>query len=718
MTTDLRDTSHILSGLGFSLNIDVREDALKSLQDRLKAAPIATQEALQAFVPKSDEFQQRVIDARGSTIRVVAPAGSGKTQTIINRVLSRIRGGAKPSSILVLTFDNSAANSLREKLAAELASLRAVGSSPDLGGLAIATLNAYGYGIIRDHFPTDYKKPPPDGGGRRILRDVRRALKERSPAHDAILPPNIQDRFFLDFFSLLKNELFDPRKLDGQAAADYMLTRPQASPFFAEAEPDAPTAQRVIEAVLWLYQAIDQVMAERGYMDFDDQKLRAYVGLRDNADLRKVIQSRLSEVVVDEFQDINRLDFELIQLVAERATLVVTGDDDQAIYGFRGCSPEYIINLQEHLGRPIESLELQINYRCPPNIVRHADQLIRNNTWRIPKEPIPHQSRPSEIKVVSSISAGLEARMIVDFIRRLLAEGSEIRHRDIAVLYRTNAQSLPLQIELVLNGIPFFVREEDNILQNEVLDRLLAILRTKLALNEDRIPSTEDAVRTVRGYFRWLDADEANRIRTVFAGSPTFLEAIRSEAFFEALPKARSSDLEASILDLVDAESLLEAIGFVARDFKGMSGMVGTLEDALDQRVPLGEIAEVAANYGGTIEGFIATMENALRQARRTNAGQDADGVALLTYFKSKGLQWHTVILTSCNEGLIPHWKAPLEEERRLFYVAMTRASANLLVSYLANALNQKVAPSRFLGESGLIDLKVNAESTEQLVSF
>jgi DNA helicase-2/ATP-dependent DNA helicase PcrA len=134
-----------------------------------------------------------------------------------------------------------------------------------------------------------------------------------------------------------------------------------------------------------------------------------------------------------------------------------------------------------------------------------------------------------------------------------------------------------------------------------------------------------------------------------------------------------------------------------------MAGMIGSLEDALEQRVPLGEIAEVAANFAGSIEEFIGTMDRALRQARRTNAGQDAGGVALLTYFRSKGLQWHTVILTSCNEGLIPHWRAPIEEERRLFYVAMTRPSANLLVSYLANALNQKVAPSRFLREAGLL---------------
>lgn len=586
MTSDQKDTNVILSGLDFSLDITVRDAALATLRSRLQVAPIATQEALKAFAPTTDDYQREVIGATGRTIRVVAPAGSGKTQTIINRVLTRIRDGAKPSSILVLTFDNSAANSLRDKLAAEMAGLKAAGATPDLGGLGIATLNAYGYGLVREHFPADFKKLPGDGAPRRFLRDVRAALKERSPAHDAILPPNLRDIFYLDFFSLMKNQLLDPRSLDGQAAADFMLTKPQAAPFFADEQPDADTAKRVIEAVLWLFQGMDQLLRERGYMDFDDQKLRAYVGLREHRDLLSIVQARLSEVVVDEFQDINRLDFELISLVAEKATLVVTGDDDQAIYGFRGCSPEYIINLADHLDREIDSYELQINYRCPPNIVAHSDQLIRHNSWRIPKEPIAYQTEPSEIKVLSSVSAGLESRMIVEFVHRLLRSAPELTHRDIAVLYRTNAQSLPLQIEFVLNGIPYFVREEDNILSNETLERLLAVLRVKLALNRGASPSDDDAVKAVRAYFRWLDNDELNAARDSIGRYNDLMTALVSEEFNAAIPKARSSAITGAFHELLDADSLIGAIGVVATQFHGMAGMIGSLEDALESGFP------------------------------------------------------------------------------------------------------------------------------------
>jgi DNA helicase-2/ATP-dependent DNA helicase PcrA len=130
--------------------------------------------------------------------------------------------------------------------------------------------------------------------------------------------------------------------------------------------------------------------------------------------------------------------------------------------------------------------------------------------------------------------------------------------------------------------------------------------------------------------------------------------------------------------------------------------MIGTLEDAVDGGVPLGEVYELAASFRGRVESFVETIDGALQQAREAQAGNERDGVALATYFKAKGLQWHTVILTSCNQGLIPHKRAPIEDERKLFYVALTRASSNLMVSYLRTSCKIKVAPSCFLREAGL----------------
>jgi DNA helicase II / ATP-dependent DNA helicase PcrA len=165
---------------------------------------------------------------------------------------------------------------------------------------------------------------------------------------------------------------------------------------------------------------------------------------------------------------------------------------------------------------------------------------------------------------------------------------------------------------------------------------------------------------------------------------------------------ARDSRLAEVMLDVVAAPSLFKTLDLLAKSFRGLRGMIGNLEEVVEGGVPLGEVYELAASFRGRVDAFVETVDGALRQAKEANAGHEEGGVALATYFKAKGLQWHTVILTSCNQGLIPHKRAPIEEERKLFYVALTRASSNLIVSYLKTSCKSKVAPSCFLAEAGL----------------
>ena len=691
-------------GLDFLDDFEVRVAAQDELVQRIVGAPIDTLGTLAAWTPQADPYQSAVIRARDRTIRVVAPAGSGKTQTVVNRALGRVAEGVHPSRILVLTFDNSAATSLKGTLAAASDQVRTETRQPppDLGGLTIATLNSFGYGVLREFFREEFKPVIQRPRARRLVREGKEALRAKSPERHAALPSHLEHNFYLEFFSLLKNQLFDPRAPDAQRVADFMLRAVQATPFFPEPT-DADLVRRAIQSVLWLFMAHERAMQRDGALDFDDQKLRAFVSLSTQAAALRAVQGRYTEVVVDEFQDINLLDFEFIKTVAERADLVVTGDDDQAIYGFRGCTPEFVIDLERRLGRPVASHELQTNYRCPPNIVRHADRLIRHNTRRIPKNPVAAKPDPSDIKVVSTLSAGLEARSTVAFVGRVLGANRGLKHSDVAVLYRTNAQSLPLQIEFVLNDVPYFVRDEDNILGNEALERLLGVLRLKLAHATGLPPAPQDQVLAVRAYFRYLDGHEVDGLRALLDGRRSFRDALVSPEFHAVLPKARNSQVSAAVAEALGARTLLDALDVLAKRFKGLSGMVGSLEDVIDQKAPLAEIREVAANFRGDTANFVATVERALARARATNAGKDAGGVALLTYFKSKGRQWHTVVLTTCNEGLIPHRRAPIEDERRLFYVALTRATSNLLVSYVADACNTKVAPSRFLTDAGLL---------------
>ncbi|MCI0393258.1 MAG: ATP-dependent helicase, partial [Acidobacteria bacterium] len=423
--------NHIYTDLEFSLDFEIRDEALKKLEESLTRAPLDIRAPLHGFIPKADSYQEKIIQASEETIRIVAPAGSGKTQTILNRVLNRIRDGLAPERILILTFDNAAISSLVSKLNDQLRELNLT-----LDKLRIQTLNAFGYDLLKNYFPHEHKPIIPNYRPRYFIRDVKEALKNRSPERYQVLPAAIKDRFYPEFFGFLKNELFDPRNLEAQRLADFLLQSKQAKPFF-EAGAAPNTVRQVIEAVSWLFMAYERALQHNRLMDFDDQKLRAYIELQNSPQIRDTVQRKFSEIIVDEFQDINRLDFALIKVIAERCALTVTGDDDQAIYGFRNCTPGYIIDLEKCLNRKVASYELRVNYRSPANLVEHATQLIRHNTWRIEKNPIPNISQRAEIKIVSSLSAGLEAKFIVSFIHKVRRAKAGINFQDFAVLYRT-----------------------------------------------------------------------------------------------------------------------------------------------------------------------------------------------------------------------------------------------------------------------------------------
>jgi len=270
------------------------------------------------------------------------------------------------------------------------------------------------------------------------------------------------------------------------------------------------------------------------------------------------------------------------------------------------------------------------------------------------------------------------------------------------VLYRTNAQSLPIQLQFILKDIPYNVREQDNILHNNELEKLLGVLRTKLAIQRGQNPAGADAVRSLQAYFQWFDERIVSRLEACFEGSSSFVDTLSNREVLRLLPKLGESRFTIVMQEVLKAPSLFKTLDILAKSFKGLRGMVGSLEDVVDGDVPLGEVYELAASFRGRLDAFVDTVDSALNRAKAAKAGEEESGVALATYFKAKGLQWHTVILTSCNEGLIPHKRPPIEDERRLFYVALTRASSNLVVSYLKTSCKTRVVPSVFLSQAGL----------------
>jgi DNA helicase II / ATP-dependent DNA helicase PcrA len=643
-----------------------------------------------------DLYQERAIKARERTIRIVAPAGSGKTQTILNRVLNRLSEGISPEHLIILTFDKSAVRSIRSKLWEW-----AENSRSNLRALRIQTLNAFGYEVLRSDFPHEYQPVITEPHRRLLFRDIKRSLNERSPNRFSALPFHLTDNFYLEFFSLLKNELFDPRDLQPQTFADFMLASPQAKPLF-EAGGETASVRSVIEAVGWMFKAYERALQWEQLIDFDDQKLRAYFALK-NPEVRKRLQKRYREVIVDEFQDINRLDFALINLLAEKSNLIITGDDDQSIYGFRNCSADFMIDLEKHLGRKVASYELKINYRNPANLIEHAAKLISHNVRRIPKGPISGSSRRARIEIVSTPSAGSEARLVASAIQEIKHTNPGTGYRDFAILFRINAQSLPLQIELALNDIPYQVHEPDHILRNEAIELLLALLRLKLCLLSGEEPEARDAVLTIKAYFGGLDTTTEERLERYFHRKRNFYEAVSSTEILKIAPRIKDSRLAESVREAVNAASLTRTLSTAAKRFKGMKEIGRRPEEAIEGSTPLCGILDYILDFRGDTKLFVDTVETAIERAGKRHVVGNENGVALLTFFKAKGLEWRSVIITGSNEGIIPHKRSPIEDERRLFYVAMTRANSNLLISYVKRTSSGALAPSRFLAEAGLI---------------
>lgn len=478
-----------------------------------------------------DEHQRRVIDCRSRTLRVVAPAGSGKTQTIVERVLGRIEEGIPSERVLVLTFDRAARRSLVERLEACARDRRI-----DFAGTTISTLNAFGASMLRRHAAHEPREIADEPHAIRLV--AKACVEARAPAGLAGCGPSL-----LEVFALLKNSLHDPRTGDRKDFVRYLVEDDVAAARMAEIAEQVPEIDAAVVADVFALTARE--MRAAGVIDFDDQKLRA-LALMDRPGIGRRLESMWDEVVVDEFQDVNRLDFELVGRLAIRADLVVTGDDDQAIYGFRGCSSKFIVGLEAMLGRPVDSHELSINYRNPPNLLSHAVRLVERNRGRIPKAPVAARTDMARVSVLAA--GGFEAEGVGLAHRARKAIGAGRRPEDLAVLCRTNAHCAAVAERLREAGVPCRVRAE-------------------------------------------------------------------------------------------------------------------TGEDV----------------------------------------GASQAAVTVATYFRAKGLQWPVVFLPGCNEGVVPHPRAPADDERRLFYVALTRASQELVATWVA-VPEDEAHPSRFLIEAGLIE--------------
>ncbi|HEV2068018.1 MAG TPA: ATP-dependent helicase, partial [Thermomicrobiales bacterium] len=628
--------------------------------------------------PGVDPFQQRVIDATERAIRVLAPAGSGKTETLVRRIARQTETGRDPRRILVLTFDTNANASFLDKMS-QLGLTR----RPE-----VRTLNAFGLRILTQHFPDERNRTaratyfPVDPTIGRFVETCERAA-------------------LMEIFSILKNHLFDPRALDRKDARRWIEQRyDRLAPETYRSRNGIAHASLFAKAIVEEFARFEAFLEAGGIIDFDDQKLRSLVRLRSDARQLAMVQDRYDEVIVDEFQDINRLDSDLIDLVSRKAALVITGDDDQAIYEFRWASPEFLIDPKRTFRRAFTSYELGVNYRCPPVILDHAMRLVTHNHRRVAKSPTSGAAATGSIEQIEEADSLAEARAIRRRIQAIVNGGGGASYREVGVLYRRNAQHFPIQIELANAGIPYAVREEFDlrILWRQAL-RLLD-LSTQLRLpDQTSPPDYRVAVETYKPFRFIPERGRAGIMRAAATPGPLQWDLILS-AIESAAGAQRATAFRTVMHQLTSARTIGTELQVIEREVFG----IAENRDKPDES-PLSLLHDILGRKASDRRESIERLRGFIERAAAS--GGSGDGVVLSTCHGAKGRQWRTVVLPSCNEGTFPDPQSrsseiDLEAERRLFYVAMTRAAEHLIIGHAG--MKGERRPSRFLYEAGLLE--------------
>ena len=669
------------------------------------------------FTADADDEQRKFIECTAETIRLLAPAGSGKTQSVVNRVLTQMAKGQSLDRFLILTFDNAASLSLKEKLERGIAA-----SGLRVRGIPnVLTLNKFGYqmlkGILRDKVGKCNLGENPEQDRHEAVRRALEKLRADQPAVFQLLPKRLARRVYLDLISTLKNKVIladrlvnkDPGMLRQflDLADQTGLLEPWLEPHRGASTWEAAKT-RIPSVLVYIYKLYNDINRHHNRIDFDDQKLLAYLGLESDERLAKMATSQYTSVVVDEFQDINRLDFEFIGLLARDKQLIVVGDDDQAIYAFRQCSPDYIINFPERIGREVETHILRTNYRCPQNIVEMGNRLIAHNTNRIDKNQVAHRTDQADVHLWHCLNSASEAQVIARFIKKLHTDRASkgFRYSDVAVLLRINSQSLPLQIALILEEVPYHCRREENIIVSDLMKKLLSLIDLHLRLRErPNECSLTDTKLVCNCIVRYAPLKEVEQFHDEVERCGGYLQLARvPERTF--LPNGLTkADFRRAMENLVKDVTPLELVQRITADFKYLGGIVGSLEEAINNNLPLGEFVDIASRFKGDVKQFHEMLTGLLQKVEGgLYHTEEGDAVNLLTYFRAKGRQWGTVIIPGANQKVIPLGNCNLEDERRLFYVAVTRATSNLIVSFVRNAVRSRVEPSQFIEEMGLKD--------------
>ncbi|HEY8553732.1 MAG TPA: DNA helicase II [Burkholderiales bacterium] len=624
-----------------------------------------------------NERQREAVAAPPGPLLVLAGAGSGKTRVLTHRVAWLVAvERVSPHAILAVTFTNKAAAEMRGRIEQML--------QAPVGGLWIGTFHGLSHRLLRAHWreaglPQGFQIIDSDDQYRLIRRVLRNLNLD-----EGYWPPR-QAQWFINHH---KEEGRRPEQLG-----------------------DSTDFQN--REYLRIYQAYEEACRRSGLVDFAELLLRAYELLRDNKEVRAHYQARFRHVLVDEFQDTNRIQYAwLQQFIGLHKNLFVVGDDDQSIYGWRGARVENILRFEkDHPGTRVVRLEQ--NYRSTGNILKAANSVIGHNSGRLGKKLWTAGEDGEPIDLYVAYNDLEEARFVVERIEDWIRAGG--RRSDVAVLYRSNAQSRVFEEALINAGIPYTVYGGLRFFERAEIKDALAYLRLIASRHDD--PSFERVANVpTRGI--GLKTLEALR-ETARAADLSLWEAAERAIANGSLP-ARAVQALKGFLELIEQlarETATMTLGEQVEHVLARSQLLEHYKKEKGERGEarvenLEELVTAARNYvpdeADGLDPLGSFLAHAALEAGEGEAEAWEDSVQLMSLHAAKGLEFRLVFLTGMEEGLFPHQRSleepgRLEEERRLCYVGMTRARERLVLTLAEirrlHGSEHYTSPSRFIGE-------------------
>ena len=609
----------------------------------------------------SNPAQAEAIRHGEGPMLVLAGPGSGKTYVITRRVRHLIeQGNVRPDNILVITFSNAAADEMRERFLKD--------SGSQYPGVTFGTFHAVFFHILQIAYNLNPSHILREEQARFVIRDI---LSE--------LQPELAEE--PDMIAGIREEI-----------QKYKGSHPPGADYDDQTYEPLSCKRELFYSVLSEYLTVTR---SRNLVDFEDMLSLTHALFLNHPEQLSFFRERYRYILIDEFQDINPLQYETVKLLAQAyKNLFVVGDDDQSVYGFRGSAPEIMLHFPEDYpdAKPVI---LDVNYRCSAEILEAASALIAFNGKRYEKHLRSERGSMGAVSFLCFPDTVSQYDGVAARIRKMLDDGTP--PRQIAVLFRTNLDMRGILRSFEKQGIPYRCRTmPPSLYDNPYVSPVLSYLRLADGGNarSDWFAIMNKPVRFVpRSVFRTREVS----LSEVYA----LLHRDGKDYITERLQKLESDLLRIGKMNPYAAIHYIRHIIGYNRYLSELLADPAPATDLLD------EVMATASEFR-TIGEFLsyAEGEGARRNAARmrgAETGQEPDGVTVQTFHRSKGLEYRHVFLCDCNELVTPHKKALLpeqiEEERRLFYVAMTRAAESLSLCYAKKRLSHEMTPSRFLGE-------------------